>query len=91
MLSPPPCWLVTIAIASFAFPAVVSGNNREDYATIDNAGVFDIDFEDLSCTLTPQAVPAGWRLADWDADIAFVSPTYTIQSSSMLDGVGVRL
>ncbi|CAM9487610.1 unnamed protein product, partial [Ectocarpus fasciculatus] len=45
--------------------------NGEDYATIDNAVVFDGDFEDASCTSSPLAVPAGWRLADWDVDVAF--------------------
>lgn len=57
--------------------------NREDYATIDNAGVFDIEFGDLSCTLTPQTVPAGWRLADWDASVAFVSPRSPLQRSDI--------
>lgn len=47
--------------------------NSEDYATIDNAVVTDNIFEDASCTSSPLPVPPGWRLADWDADIAFVS------------------
>lgn len=47
--------------------------NSEDYATIDNAVALDDDYEDTSCTLTPTAIPAGWRLAEWDANVAFVS------------------
>eukprot|EP00903_Cladosiphon_okamuranus_P020129 g18483.t1 len=43
----------------------------EDYATIDNAEALDGVFDDLSCSLTPQKVPAGWRLADWDEEVAF--------------------
>lgn len=45
----------------------------EDYATIDNAVVFDDDYEDASCTSAATAVPAGWRLADWNASIGLVS------------------
>lgn len=53
---------------------LAAGATREDYATIDNAEVLDDVFVDGSCTLIPQTVPAGWRLADWDAGVAFVSP-----------------
>ena len=45
----------------------------EDYATIDNAAVFDGDFEDGSCSTVANSVPAGWRLADWDASVGLVS------------------
>lgn len=45
----------------------------EDYATIDNTVALDGDFLDGSCTSLPTSVPAGWRLADWDANIALVS------------------
>lgn len=51
----------------------IAERNREDYATIDNAVVLSSVFEDASCTSSPLVVPAGWRLADWDADVAFVS------------------
>ncbi|CAM9538937.1 unnamed protein product, partial [Laminaria digitata] len=41
----------------------------EDYATIDNAVVLNDEFDDTSCTTTRTSVPAGWRLADWDAGV----------------------
>ncbi len=47
--------------------------DREDYATIDNVDPKDDLFEDASCTKEPLPVPAGWRLADWDSEIAKVS------------------
>lgn len=47
--------------------------NSEDYATIDNAEVAGYEYSDLSCTSSETSVPAGWRLADWDADVAYVS------------------
>ncbi|CAN0440151.1 unnamed protein product, partial [Pylaiella littoralis] len=43
----------------------------EEYATIDNAEVLDGDYDDNSCTSSPVSVPAGWRIASWDADVAF--------------------
>lgn len=61
-----------------AIPVSLSMNPRhsEDYATIDNAVVLDGDFEDASCTSAPTSVPAGWRLADWDATTAKVSKRF---------------
>ena len=47
--------------------------NREDYASIEDSDPLDGDYTDASCTSSPLSVPAGWRLADWDADIAKVS------------------
>lgn len=47
--------------------------HSEEYATIDNALVRDNLFEDASCTSSPVSVPAGWRIADWDVDVAYVS------------------
>lgn len=61
--------IIIILVASYILP----WHNREDYATIENAAVLEGVFEDASCTSSPLAVPAGWRLADWDADVAFVS------------------
>eukprot|EP00752_Nemacystus_decipiens_P006046 g5457.t1 len=47
----------------------------EDYATIDNAEVLDGVFGVESCSSTPLAVPAGWRLADWDEAVALTLVT----------------
>lgn len=69
--------------------------SSEDYATIDNAVALDDDYLDGSCTSLPTSVPAGWRLADWDASIASVShgfrscgfsifSTQTLQQSATL-------
>eukprot|EP00752_Nemacystus_decipiens_P018377 g16486.t1 len=42
----------------------------EDYATIDNAEALDDVYGVDSCSSTPLAVPAGWRLADWNPGVA---------------------
>lgn len=59
--------------ANYCVPSFPWCHNSEDYATIDNAAVFDDDYEDASCTSASTPVPPGWRLADWDANVAFVS------------------
>lgn len=51
----------------------ICGVHSEDYATIDNAVVLNDEFDDTSCTTTRTSVPAGWRLADWDAGVGSVS------------------
>lgn len=64
------CWIISRSTC-----------NREDYATIDNAEVLDDVYLVASCTSGPTALPAGWRLADWDASVAMVRHDFRSNSA----------